>query len=121
MSARQSLVEADLQNTIGWAYGAIGEYGKAEAILRESLALRRKFLGNESREVAYSLDTLGCVLYTEWKLTEAEATLREALAIRKKLYAPPREYVVLSPNEDSFHSAQKQILIKRYYKKSYEK
>jgi eukaryotic-like serine/threonine-protein kinase len=85
----QPLVEADLQNTIGWAYGAIGEYGKAEAILRESVVLRRNLLGNESRELADSLETLGWILFSEWKLTEAEATDREALAIRKKLYAPP--------------------------------
>jgi serine/threonine protein kinase/tetratricopeptide (TPR) repeat protein len=95
----QPLVEADLQNTIGWVYGAIGEYGKAEAVLRESAALRRKFLGNESREVAYSLDTLGWVLFTEWKLTEAEATDREALAIRKKLYALPNLELASSLND----------------------
>jgi serine/threonine protein kinase/tetratricopeptide (TPR) repeat protein len=95
----QPLVEADLLNTIGWVYGAIGEYGKAEAVLRGSAALRRKFLGNESREVASSLDTLGWVLFTEWKLTEAEATDREALAIRKKLYALPHLELASSLND----------------------
>jgi eukaryotic-like serine/threonine-protein kinase len=95
----QPLVEADLQNTIGWAYGAIGEYGKAEAILRESVVLRRNLLGNESREVADSLDTLGWVLFVEWKLTEAEATDREALVIRKKLYAQPNLELANSLND----------------------
>ena len=95
----QPLVEADLLNTIGWVYGAIGEYGKAEAVLRGSAALRRKFLGNESREVASSLDTLGWVLFTEWKLTAAEATDREALAIRKKLYALPHLELASSLND----------------------
>jgi eukaryotic-like serine/threonine-protein kinase len=95
----QPEVEAELRNTIGDVYHALGEYEKAEVILRVALAMRRKLLGLEHPEVASSLYSLGCVLYSEWKLAEAESTQREALAIRRKLYGQTHLDVATSLND----------------------
>jgi tetratricopeptide (TPR) repeat protein len=82
----QPAVEAELQNTLGTVYNALGDYAKAEAIHREALALRRKLLGNEHPDVATSLNNLASVLREAGKPAEAETTCREALALRRKLF-----------------------------------
>jgi uncharacterized protein HemX len=55
----QPEVEAELRQVIGNVQRALGEYEKAEAILRESLAIRRKLFGDEHLSVADSLFALG--------------------------------------------------------------
>jgi serine/threonine protein kinase len=95
----QPLVQAELQSIIGETYGALGEYRKAEALLRESLTTGRTLLGNDHPAVAHSLFSLGWVLLDEWKLDEAEGAAREALAIRKKLYTQPHRELADSLNE----------------------
>jgi serine/threonine protein kinase/tetratricopeptide (TPR) repeat protein len=82
----QPLVEAELQNTLGAVYHALGQWRKAEALHREALALQRKLLGHEHQEVAASLYNLGTTLRRQNKLAEAEALHREALAMRRKLF-----------------------------------
>ena len=62
----------------GEFYSGLAE---AETACRECLAIRRKRLGNDSREVASALDRLNVVLENEGKLAEAEGAIREALAI----------------------------------------
>jgi eukaryotic-like serine/threonine-protein kinase len=84
--AGQPEVEADLSGQLGWTYRQIGEYSKAEDLLRRAVALRRKEFGSESAPVADSLDALGLTLYAESKLTESENVQREALSIRRKLF-----------------------------------
>ncbi len=82
-------VEAELQNTLGGVYWALGEYAKAETALREVLAARRKLFGDEHREVAAALNDLGVTLEYQLKLPEAEATQRQALAMRRKVLREP--------------------------------
>ncbi len=81
----QPLVEADLRSTLGEAYQALGQYGKAEPLHRAALELRRRLLGNESPEVAASLYDLGNVYVSQGRQAEAEKLYREALAMQKKL------------------------------------
>ncbi len=78
-------VEAELRNTIGEVYLALGQYGRAEKILRQALA-KSKLLGRVHREVATSLGNLALALENQDKLTEAESMQREALAIRRELF-----------------------------------
>jgi eukaryotic-like serine/threonine-protein kinase len=84
--AGQPEVEADLSGQLGWTYHKIGEYSKAEDMLRRAVALRRKESGNESAPLADSLNKLGVTLWRESKLTESENVQREALSIRRKLF-----------------------------------
>jgi len=81
----QPAVEAELRATIGQVYTDLGEYGKAEAMHRRALELRRKLFGNENLEVARSLNRLAAALEDQAKNAEAEKLDREALAIQRKL------------------------------------
>jgi serine/threonine protein kinase len=56
-------VQAELRNTIGEVYVALGEFAQAEPMLTEALATRRALFGNENLDVASSLNALGLLLY----------------------------------------------------------
>jgi hypothetical protein len=58
---------------------------RAESAYRHSLVIKRRFSGNESPTVPWSLCGLGSVLEHDGKLTEAETLYREALAIQNTL------------------------------------
>jgi tetratricopeptide (TPR) repeat protein len=57
---------------------------EAERMVREALPLQRSVLGQDSPEVAATLEHLQQVLQSESKLEEAESIGREALALRRK-------------------------------------
>ena len=61
-----------------------GDEGRADE-LRESLALRRKALPAEHRDVAKSLNNLAVLLYNQDRYAEAELLSREAVAMIRKL------------------------------------
>jgi serine/threonine protein kinase/Tfp pilus assembly protein PilF len=82
----QPAVEAELRNTIGVVYTALGQYQPAEQMHRLALAARQRLFGNQSLDVAGSLANLGDDLLQEGNLTEAESCYRQALAIEEKLF-----------------------------------
>jgi serine/threonine protein kinase/tetratricopeptide (TPR) repeat protein len=84
----QPAVEADLQETLGEAYGAIGDFTNALAMNRKALALREKLYGKEHPDVASSLHNISGALGSLGRLTEAETYCRQALAMRQKLLGP---------------------------------
>ena len=56
-----------------------------EQRIRESLATRKKLLGEDHPHVATSLNNIAGTLNDQGKYAEAEAIHRESLAMRKKL------------------------------------
>ena len=66
----------------------LGKHEEAEALTRRSLAIRKATFGEDSLEVAKSLERLGVLLTTTNRRTEAEPLLRKALAIREKAGVP---------------------------------
>lgn len=85
--AGQPEVEADLENTIGNVYEALGDYGKAEAMLHKALALRRSVFGEKHLRVADSVHDLGGLRRAQSRPAEAETLFRQALAIRESRLA----------------------------------
>jgi eukaryotic-like serine/threonine-protein kinase len=81
----QPEVEAELRSTLGGVYLELGDYQKAEGLLKEALELRRKLYGNEHPLVAESLSGIVTALLFQGKLGEAETLSRESLAICRKL------------------------------------
>jgi len=63
-----------------------GKLAEAESLYRETLAMRRKVLGNEHVDVAASLKGLADTLWSQYKLAEAEPFYREALSISRKVW-----------------------------------
>jgi serine/threonine protein kinase/tetratricopeptide (TPR) repeat protein len=78
-------VRATLMDTMGSVYDDLGLYDQAEGLLRESLEIRKRVLGNENPDVAASLHDLAKVLYRKNNYDEAEGRYREALAMRRKV------------------------------------
>jgi serine/threonine protein kinase/tetratricopeptide (TPR) repeat protein len=78
-------VELELRNTIGEIYRQLGQAKKAEAVLIATPDIARKLWGNESLQVADSLQNLALALGDQGKQAEAETRLREVLTLRRKL------------------------------------
>src|SRR5262245_4564414 len=81
----QPVIQANLLDTIGKLYQSIGLYDRAQALLEEALKLRRQALGNESPDVATSLNHLGDVANLNGEYAKSESLFRKALAMRQKL------------------------------------
>jgi tetratricopeptide (TPR) repeat protein len=92
----QPQVEAELLNTVGNVYSELGDFSKAESMLRQALDMRRKLFGKENPDVAASLNNLGVVLLYEGKLAEAEEADRQALTLRTKLFGDENVDVAVS-------------------------
>jgi len=78
-------VAANLRDTLGRIYLALGDAAAAEKVLRASLETHRSLTGNKSAETANSLHLLCMALRTR-NTSEAEAMGQEALSIRRKIY-----------------------------------
>jgi serine/threonine protein kinase/tetratricopeptide (TPR) repeat protein len=62
------------------------DFEKSDALLKESLAMRRQLLGNEDAKVAVTLVELSRTYRDRARGDDAEPLLREALAIRRKVH-----------------------------------
>ena len=74
----------------------LGEYAKAEALYKRTLAIREKAAGAESIDLAATLHNLGLLYFDQKKLDQAEPILERALAIRKKALKPDHPDVASS-------------------------
>ncbi len=81
----QPEVEAELRNTLGEVYRALGENEKAEAMQRRALELGRQVFGEDDARVAESKNNLALVLRDEGRFDEAEKLFRESLSQFRKL------------------------------------
>ena len=61
---------------------------EAEALARESLAMKQRLFGEKNDEVATSLNTLAVILVREGRPAEAEPLLRRSIALRRTLDGP---------------------------------
>ncbi len=77
-------------DNVGRVAQAQGEWAEAEAVYRESLAIRRTLAERlatpeAQRDLSVSLDNVGRVARVQGEWAEAEAVYRESLAIRRTL------------------------------------
>ena len=91
-------VQAEICNTIGEVYRAIGQFNKAEEFHRSARSLQGKTSAGLRSDVATSLTDLALVLRDQGKFAEAESLLREALDIRKKVHSEDDPNVAKSLN-----------------------
>ncbi len=94
----QPEVQAEICNTLGEVYRALGQSGKAEQLHRSARSLLELTRGAKGRDVAVSLNDLALVLRDQGKLPEAETLEREALELRRKLYGNEHAEVAESLN-----------------------
>ena len=78
-------VQAELYATLGGIYHQLGNLDRADSLLRASLAQRRRVLGEENRDVANNLVSLGLVRDAQASYDEAERLVREGLAMSRRI------------------------------------
>jgi serine/threonine protein kinase/tetratricopeptide (TPR) repeat protein len=91
-------VQAELFNTVGEVYRAIGQSQMAEQMYRLALSLQGKPSLAEKGRVAKSLDDLAMALKDQARLLEAESVEREALRLRRDVFGPESVEVAASLN-----------------------
>jgi serine/threonine-protein kinase len=89
--AGQPEVRAELLSTLGSIHSSLGQGPRAEALLGEALALRRRLQGPDSKAVAGDLDRLALVYYRKGDYARAESLNREAYDIRRRRFGPRSE------------------------------
>jgi tetratricopeptide (TPR) repeat protein len=81
----QPEVQSELLETIGITYSETGPLDKAEAMLRESLGIRRNLPGDHRWDIAGTLHNLALPVWRQGNFAEAEDLTRESVAIYREL------------------------------------
>jgi tetratricopeptide (TPR) repeat protein len=76
---------ADALQALGLMLQDQADYGQSEKLLRESLAMYRRLLGDKHPDVALALENLGLVQHQKGNLAAAESSYRQALAMEREL------------------------------------
>jgi tetratricopeptide (TPR) repeat protein len=79
-----------------------GDYDHAEQLLRESMAMKRRLLGDKHPEIATSLSNLADVLHNKGDLAEAEKDYQESLAMYRELLGNEHPSVARTLNNLAF-------------------
>lgn len=98
-AAQDDALIASALGKLARAYGYQEQFGKAESLARESLAMSRRVFGDEHANVALGLNTIGEVLYSASRtagdprrtsdlLARAHQSLSESLDLRRRLRPP---------------------------------
>jgi len=80
--------QAELYDTLGGLYENLGKLDTANALLSDSLGLRRAVFGNDSPQVGEALVALGRLRDDQARLPEAEGLIRQGLDIENRHLAP---------------------------------
>jgi tetratricopeptide (TPR) repeat protein len=87
---------AEVLNGLGLVHSALQQYEKAEPLIGEALAIRKKILPENHPLVAESLGNLGSLYAGMARYSEAETLLRDALKRREAWEPPDSRDVVLA-------------------------
>jgi serine/threonine-protein kinase len=80
--------KGELLQMLGDLYEKLGKYDRAYSLLSSALAVRRSNFGNENKEVAETLVSLGTVRGAQGKVAEGLQLIRQALAVDSRLLKP---------------------------------
>jgi tetratricopeptide (TPR) repeat protein len=79
-----------------------GDYDQAERLLRESMAMYRRLLGDKHPEIATLQNNIANVLHDKGDLAGAESAYRECLAMRRELLGNTHPLVAQTLNNLAF-------------------
>jgi serine/threonine protein kinase/tetratricopeptide (TPR) repeat protein len=96
---REPAVQAELFETLGNIYRALGKLEPADSLLRASLDRRRALFGPEHRDIVSSLAALGELRIVQAEYESAEALLRPALALAQRTL-PPTDALIARATTD---------------------
>ena len=82
--AADPAIQAELYQTLGDIYQNLGDFERADSLLRAALDLRRAHRGPDHPEVARSLVALGVLRMHQSELDEAERLVRQGLELSQR-------------------------------------
>jgi len=85
-------------NNLGWLYKALGDYDKAEPLLKRALEIDEKALGTDHPSVARDLNNLGLLYKALGDYDKAEPLYERALEIDEKVLGPDHPNVAIRLN-----------------------
>jgi tetratricopeptide (TPR) repeat protein/tRNA A-37 threonylcarbamoyl transferase component Bud32 len=94
--ADQPEVEAEVRQTIGETYNALGRFDEAEPLLETALAMRTELFGRDSAEAIESMASLAQVA---WRRPDYELALvrgEELLEARRRVFGDPSSHVAVT-------------------------
>jgi serine/threonine protein kinase/tetratricopeptide (TPR) repeat protein len=91
----EPLVAAELQVEIADVYVSLLDFDKGERLHRQALETRRKLLGPDHADIAYSLRHLANARRCQNQYGEVEALVREATAMYRRLGHPDLAYALV--------------------------
>jgi serine/threonine-protein kinase len=90
----EPVAQAELYATLGGVFQKLGDLERADTMLQEALASRRRLFGNRSASIAPSLVDLGLLRLEQAQLDSAELLVRQGLALAQQ--ANPATPLVVS-------------------------
>lgn len=81
-------VQAELFETLGTVSTQLGQLERADTLLRQSLADRRRLFGRDNASVAHTLLSLAALRIAQAQYDSAEHVVRDALAMSRRHLAP---------------------------------
>jgi serine/threonine-protein kinase len=90
---REPATQAQLYETLGGLYQKLGKFARADSLLRQSLALRKRLFGEDHPEVALSLVALGNLRDAQAEYDSAEAFAIAGLGMLKRHLPPEHQSV----------------------------
>lgn len=83
--ADQPLIGARLRRTIGWTYRELGRYERAEPLLKATLEIRKRLLGDEHEQTLTSMNDLPALYIHQGRYVEAETLFLASLETHKRV------------------------------------
>lgn len=80
--------QAELYETLGSIYQELGNYDRADTLLRAALAERRALFHGDHPDIANSLVALGLLLDAQAEYDSAEQLIRQALGMQQRILPP---------------------------------
>jgi len=93
---------ADALNDLGLMLYDKGDYDQSVRLLQESLAMKRRLVGDKHPEVAAIMGNIASVLLDKGDLAGAETTLRQVLTMQRELLGETHPYVAGTLNDLAF-------------------
>ena len=85
-------------NNLGGLYYHMGQYEKAEPLVRQSLEIQKRMLGEDHPDYALSLDNLASLYNNMGQYEKAEPLRRQSLEIRKRVLGEAHPLYAMSLN-----------------------
>jgi serine/threonine protein kinase len=96
--AEQPEVQAAIRTTMGTTYWTLGEFSKAEPLLRRAWESRRDALGPQHHDTLNTMHSLALVLKDQGKLAEAATIQRQVLEARRRILGPEHSSTLTAMN-----------------------